>query len=142
MPRDVDPRRADLPGVTLLDMDDLRRAPRSAGRRSKEVAAVAGIVDDEIERFLAATSAAIGRRRWSARCIAGPRPSAPAELERFRTRLDGLDDRQRAAVEALTRGLWPRSSTSRRSSSRSWPAPPRGDRLAEALRELYDLDDL
>ncbi len=57
-PRDVDSSVGLLPGVTLLDMDDLRRfAEVGLKRRRGEVVAVQGIVNDELERFDAACSA-------------------------------------------------------------------------------------
>src|SRR5262245_460476 len=55
VPRDVDPAVADVPGVTLLDMDDLRRfAAAGAAERRREVSAVEAILNDELERYLAA----------------------------------------------------------------------------------------
>jgi len=142
VPRDVDPAVRSLPGVTVLDMDDLRQwAQVGRDRRTKEVAAVAGIVHDEIERFLAATSArsaaplvsALHRRAEELRA---------AELERFRSRLDGLDERQRTAVEALTRGLMAKVLHEPTVKLKALAGTPTGDRLAEAMRQLYDLDDL
>jgi glutamyl-tRNA reductase len=52
VPRDVDPAVAQIGGVTLLDIDDLRRfaAIGVAGRR-REVAAVEAVLSDELERF-------------------------------------------------------------------------------------------
>src|SRR5205807_2654166 len=58
VPRDVDPGVAELDGVTLLDMDDLRSFAEAgmAGRR-REVARVRTLVDQEVDRYLDSTAA-------------------------------------------------------------------------------------
>ena len=86
-------------------MDDLRAfADAGQAERRREVAAVRRMVDEEVDRFTAVSTAqevaplvaALHERGESIRS---------AELERFRARLAGLDDRQVEAVEALTRGI-------------------------------------
>ena len=141
VPRDVDPAIGDLPGVTLLDMTDLRNfAQAGLNRRSAEVEAVQTIVRDELERYVTATSA-----RSAAPLVAALHRSAEAmrqrELERFRNRLEGLDDRQREAVEALTRGILAKVLHEPTVRLKDFAGTPKGDRLAEALRQLYDVDD-
>jgi glutamyl-tRNA reductase len=122
VPRDIDPAIGDLPGVTLLDMDDLRAfADAGTGARQGEVAMVRTLLDEELESYLAATSA-----REVAPMIVALRDRAEgvrrAEIERFRARLTGLDPAQAEAVEALTRGIIG-CSTTPRSCSRTRPAP-------------------
>jgi glutamyl-tRNA reductase len=52
VPRDVDPRVRDLPGVTLYDMDDLQRAvARNLDVRQAEAARARTLVEQENERF-------------------------------------------------------------------------------------------
>ena len=85
VPRDVDPSVADLPGVTLLDMDDLRRfAQAGVQEREREVRAVERIVVDEVDRFVEARSG-----RAAAPLVAALHARAEelrqAELERFRS---------------------------------------------------------
>ena len=141
VPRDVDPTSADLPGVTLLDMDDLREfADRGIRERRREVAAVNTFIEAELERFLTSTSArevaplvgALHERGDSVR---------RAELDRFRSKLAGLDPAQADAVEALTKGIVAKllhdPTVTLKAASRS----PKGERLAEALRDLFGLDD-
>src|SRR5438132_2883670 len=105
MPRDIDPAVAELPGVELLDLDDVRAFVEAglAGRR-REVARVRAIVDEERERFTDSVTA-----REVAPTISALRQRVEAlrlaELERHRSRLEGLDPSQREAVEAVTRGL-------------------------------------
>ena len=83
VPRDVDPAAGRLPGVTLLDLDDLTRYAESgmAARRA-EVGRVRQIVEEELERYRATRWA--GRsppssRRFApvARSCASPSSSAP-----------------------------------------------------------------
>ncbi len=142
VPRDVDPSVRTLPGVTLLDMDDLRRwAQIGIERRAKELAAVEEIVHDEIDRFLAASSA-----RSAAPLVSALHQRAEdvrrAELERFRRRLERLDDTERAAVDSLTKGIIGKLLFEPTVKLKDLAGTPTGERLAEAMRQLYDLDDL
>src|SRR4051794_27303374 len=52
VPRDVDPACADLPGVTLYDIDDLQAVvARTLAVRSGEARAAEAVVEEEIQRF-------------------------------------------------------------------------------------------
>ncbi len=52
VPRDVDPACADLPGVTLCDMDDLQaRVAHTVSVREAEALRAEAIVEEEISRF-------------------------------------------------------------------------------------------
>jgi glutamyl-tRNA reductase len=140
VPRDVDPKVAELPGVTLLDMDDLRQfADAGIERRRGEVAAVGLIVEDEMVRFQARTTA-----REVAPVIADLHLRAEQvrrdELDRFARKLDGLTDRQREAVEGLTHGIIAKLLHEPTVRLKDYSGSSRGDRLVEALRDLYDLD--
>jgi glutamyl-tRNA reductase len=64
-----------------------------------------------------------------------------AELERMSSRLAGLDDRQRAAVEQLSRGIL---NTLLHEPTVRLKAASRDDRggwQAEVVRDLFSLDD-
>ncbi len=139
VPRDVDPTAADLPGVTLLDMDDLRAfAEAGQAERRREVAAVRTMVDEELERYLAVSSA-----REVAPLVASLRERAEdvrrAELERFRARLGELDERQLEALEALTHGIVAKLLHRPTVGLKDAAGTPKGERLAEALRDLFNL---
>jgi glutamyl-tRNA reductase len=139
MPRDIDPSVGELPGVTLLDLDDLRSfAEVGRDRRRKEVTRVRAIVADEVARFLDRESA-----RAVAPAISALRERAELlrsdELARFRGRLDGLDARQRETVEALTKGLVNKLLHEPTVRLKEAAGSTRGERLAAALRDLFGL---
>ncbi|MFZ6003466.1 MAG: glutamyl-tRNA reductase [Actinomycetota bacterium] len=141
VPRDVDPAVGALDGVTLLDMDDLRAfADAGAEARQSEVTAVRQILDEELERYLGATSA-----REVAPMIVALRDRAEqvrrAEMERYRSRLESLDPEQQEAVEALTRGIIGKLLHEPSIMLKDAVGSPRGDRLVSSLRELFALED-
>ncbi len=136
VPRDVDPSVARLAGVTLLDMEDLRAfAERGRRERAREVTRVQQIVTDELERFRAERSA---------------REAAPL-VTALRTRLDqlraaevercaaGLDESATAAVDAATRAVLAKLLHHPTVELKGSAGTARGDRLADSVRELFDL---
>jgi glutamyl-tRNA reductase len=139
VPRDVDPSAADLPGVTLLDMDDLRAfAEAGQAERRREMATVREMVGEELERYTAVSSA-----REVAPLVAALREQAEevrrGELERFRGRLADLDERQLEALEALTHGIVAKLLHQPTVGLKDAAGTPKGERLAEALRDLFEL---
>jgi glutamyl-tRNA reductase len=140
MPRDVDPTVAGVHGVTLLDMDDLRRyASAGIAERRREVASVEAILAEELERYLGATSA-----REVAPMIVALRERAEgiraAEVARHLARLDGFDDRHLELVEAVTRGLVAKLVHQPTVVLKDAAGSARGDRLVAALRELFEIE--
>jgi glutamyl-tRNA reductase len=139
VPRDVDPAAADLAGVTLLDMNDLR-AFADEGRRGREaeLSKVRGLISAEVDRYLDQQSA-----RKVAPLVASFRANAEAiresELDRFGKRLAHLTDEDRATVEALTRGLLGKLLHEPTVRLNEASGSTRGDRLADSLRDLFDL---
>ncbi|MCU1463399.1 MAG: glutamyl-tRNA reductase [Acidimicrobiales bacterium] len=139
MPRDVDESVAGLDGVTLLDLEDLKRfAEAGLDERRREVAAVRSIIGDEVSRY-----ADRATERQVAPAVSALRDRADAvrvaELERYRARLAGLDDRQRDAVEALTRGIVAKLLHEPTVRLKDAAGGPKGERLAEALCDLFGL---
>ncbi len=139
VPRDVDPAAADIPGITLLDMTDLRRFAEIGLRgRQGEVAAVRRIVEEELVRFVETRSA-----REAAPLVSELRSRAEelrtVELDRYRTRLEHLDTRDRETIEALTRGILAKLLHEPTVRLKDAAGTPRGDRLADAMRDLFDL---
>lgn len=139
VPRDVDPAARLLPGVTLLDMDDIGAfIDLGLDSRNGEVESVRTIVDAEVDRYQSMVSA-----REVAPLISGLRANAEsirtAEFERFATQLAGLDPEQRDAVEALTKGIVNKLLHEPSVRLKDAAGRARGDRLAESLRDLFDL---
>lgn len=139
VPRDVDPSVAELAGVTLLDMDDLRSfAEAGMAERRREVALVETMVAEEIDRFVSIRAA-----REVAPLVAALHEQADevrrAEIDRFRARLGELDERQLEVVEALTHGIVAKLLHQPTVRLKDAAGTPRGERLAEALRDLFEL---
>ncbi|HVF33263.1 MAG TPA: glutamyl-tRNA reductase [Acidimicrobiales bacterium] len=139
VPRDVDPSAASIRGVTLLDMDDLRAfAETGVAERRREIAVVQGIVDDEVGRFFETLAA-----REVAPLVAALRERAEvvreAELARYTARLADLSPKERAAVEGLTRGIVNKLLHEPTVRLKDAAGSAKADRLADALRTLFDL---
>jgi len=139
VPRDVDPTAGEIEGVTLLDMDDLREfADVGIRERQREVIAVHAILDVELDRYVDESTA-----RSVAPLVASLRARGDlvrsGELQRLAARLGDLDDRQRDAVEALAAGIVGKLLHEPTVRLKDAAGTARGERLAEALRDLFDL---
>jgi glutamyl-tRNA reductase len=139
MPRDVDPAVADLPGVSLLGLDDVEAFVEARlDERRREVVPVRAIVAEEVGRWVEAVTA-----RHATPTVAALRRRAEdvrvAELDRYRNRLAGLEPPEREAVEALTRSLLGKLLHDPTVRLKDAAGSAKGDRLAGALRELFDL---
>ncbi|MDE2860710.1 MAG: glutamyl-tRNA reductase [Chloroflexota bacterium] len=105
VPRDADPAVGDLPGVTLLDLDDLESVS-SANReeRAQEVAAVERIIDEEMLRF---------RSWWESRSLDPSIARLEAQAEALRTgevaktlrQMPHLGEDEAARIEAMSRAI-------------------------------------
>jgi glutamyl-tRNA reductase len=140
VPRDVDPGVADVPGVTLLDMDDLKTfAEQSMDRRRREVARVRRIIAAELERFRTEHNA-----REMAPVVAALRARGEdvrqAELERFRSKLEALDPKAAEVVEGLTRGIVAKLLHDPTVRVKEAAGSGRGQIYADALTALFDLE--
>lgn len=139
MPRNVDVGAGLLDGVALLDIADVRR--ETDRQVTGEVLDHArAIVDQEAARFLAWTRAievepTIKALRQRAEAV------RQAEVQRLERRLSHLDDDQRAAVDALTRGIV--NTLLHEPTVRLKTLADRGgaEHYAGAVRELFDLDE-
>jgi len=139
VPRDVDPTVAELPGVTVLDLDDLRDwADRGLSHRAGEADRVRTIIAEEVENFVVDA-----RARQAAPLVASMRDAAEAiraaEVDRFASRLKGLDVAEREAVEALTRAIVAKLLHEPSVRLRTQAGTPQGDRNAAAVRDLFDI---
>jgi len=140
VPRDVDPRVRELPGIALYDMDDLQRAvAQRRDVREAEAARARVVVDEELERF----------DRWLASLDVVPTIAALRErgeqivetvLAENETRWESLSDadreRLRTMASAMVRRLLHEPTLRLKGSV--------GDESSylhvQALRELFALD--
>jgi glutamyl-tRNA reductase len=141
VPRDVDPEVRGLPGVFLADLDGLRAVLETEdGGRAAEVERVRRLIAEESSGFMT----------WQREVRLGPviralRARAEGirrrELARAEARLAGLDDAERAAVEAVTRRLVNKLLHEPVVRGKALAAGPDGDLYARMLRELYALEE-
>jgi len=139
VPRDVDPAVGSLPSVLRLDVEDVRRyAEEQMAGRQGEIPAVRAVLSEELDRY---RSTAAGR--LAAPVVAALRERAElqrlAELERYRGRLDALSAGDRELVELLTRRVVAKLLHDPTVRVKEAAGSARGERLAEALRALFDL---
>ncbi|GAA5177915.1 glutamyl-tRNA reductase [Rugosimonospora acidiphila] len=139
VPRDVAPEVADLPGVEVIDIERLGTALAADGGLTADTAAVADIVEVEVEAFLAWL-----RSSDVAPTVAALRARADevvaAELRRLSQRRTELTDEQRAEVARTIHRVVQRLLHQPTVRVRELAAGPGGDRYAALLRELFDLD--
>jgi glutamyl-tRNA reductase len=139
VPRDFDPELASLDEVDLLDMRAVAEITEAGLQlRHREAEAVRRIVEEEVRRFVAAASA-----REVAPLITSLHERAEqvrtAELERFAAKLGWLEPDERAAVDALTRGILAKLLHDPTVRLKDAAGSSRGERLATSLAELFDL---
>ncbi len=139
LPRNVDPAAARIEGVHVDDIGAVRAAADRAVT-GPVVAAARAIVDEEAARFLSWTRAvtvdptikALRRRAEDVR---------RSELDRLASKLSTLDDRQREAVEALTRGIVNTLLHEPTIRLKELADGNGAEHHANVLHELFDLDE-
>ena len=139
VPRDVDPAAGEIDGLTLLDMDDLRAfAEEGIQARRREITGVQAIIDDELDSYADESTA-----RSVAPLVAGLRDRATeiteSEFSRFASKLEGMDESQRKVVESLVTGVVGKLLHEPTVRMKDAAGTARGERLAEALRDLFNL---
>ncbi|WP_422742304.1 glutamyl-tRNA reductase [Mycobacterium sp. WMMD1722] len=138
MPRDVDPAIAGLPGVDVIDMDRIQREP-SARAAASDAEAARAIVATEVANYLAGqrmaevTPTVTALRQRAADVV-------EAELLRLDNRLPGLDAAHRDEVAKTVRRVVDKLLHAPTVRVKQLAGAPGGDSYAEALRELFELD--
>ncbi|MBV8860722.1 MAG: glutamyl-tRNA reductase [Mycobacterium sp.] len=138
MPRDVDPAVAGLPGVWVVDMDRVQREP-SARAAAADAEAARHLVAAEVATYLAGqrmaevTPTVTALRQRAADVV-------EAELLRLDNRLPGLDTAQRDEVARTVRRVVDKLLHAPTVRIKQLASAPGGDSYAEALRELFELD--
>jgi glutamyl-tRNA reductase len=138
MPRDVDPAVSGLPGVFVVDMDRIQREP-SARAAASDADAARAIVAAEVANYLAGqrmaevTPTVTALRQRAADVV-------EAELLRLDNRLPGLDAAHRDEVAKTVRRVVDKLLHAPTVRVKQLASAPGGDSYAEALRELFELD--
>lgn len=138
MPRDIDPAVAGLPGVYVIDMDRILREPTARAATSDAEAArtiVAAEVADYLagQRMAEVTPTVTALRQRAADVV-------EAELLRLDNRLPGLDSTHRDEVAKTVRRVVDKLLHAPTVRVKQLASAPGGDSYAEALRELFELD--
>jgi glutamyl-tRNA reductase len=141
VPRDVEPSVAEVAGVVLRDIDDLRGVVDAGlGGRIGEVSKVEEIVASEVERFLDWESAGeVAPLR--AELVARAESVRTSELARVGSRLAGLSREEAEAVDRLTRRIVAKLLHPPLEAAGSLAASKQGHVYLQVVRELFELDD-
>ncbi len=140
LPRDVAASVAELPGVTLRDLDNLSDwAQRGIDKRASEVGQVREIIGEEVQRFLLDQT-----QRQAAPLVAQLREVVEsirtAEMDRFETALSAMTPEQRELVESISQGIINKMLHVPSVRLREAAGTPQGERLSAAVRDLFSLD--
>jgi glutamyl-tRNA reductase len=138
LPRDVDPAAADLPGVSVIGLDDVRQGPHR-GAHDEDVAAVRRIVAEELAAHVSADRAA----RVAPTVVALRAKAAgvvEAELARLTGRMPGLDARAQREIAQSMRRIADKLLHAPTVRVKELAGSPGGDSYEAVLRVLFDLD--
>jgi glutamyl-tRNA reductase len=140
VPRHIDPAVSSLTGVTLLNMDDVSTFISSrVDERRAEVPAVERILVDEFERYSTSLAA-----RSVAPLVSSLHDRAEeirrAELARFEGRLRHLSPNDREALEAMTKRVVAKLLHTPTVTLKTAAGTARGEGLADAFRDLFGLE--
>ena len=141
VPRDVDPAVAELPGVVVRDIDDLRGVVEAGvGSRLTEVSMVEAILAEELGHFL----------EWERASEIGPTVAALVqraesirveEIARLRGQFGALTEAQQQALDQVTRRIVAKLLHTPLSKAKELASSKQGHAYLAALRELFELDD-
>ena len=140
LPRDVDPKAGQLPGVTVIGLESLQDAGASlAASQAGDVAAVRAIVAEE----LAARASARHAARVAPTVVALRAKAVEvveAELARLAGKLGEIDDRARAEIAQAMHRVMDKLLHAPTVRVKELAGSPGGDSYEAALRVLFDLD--
>jgi glutamyl-tRNA reductase len=139
MPRDIEPAAGDLPGVTLIGMDQL--SEHASVIQTQDLAAVRAIIEDELAAYRLANDAAtvapivVALRAKAAKVV-------DAELARLAGRLsaDGLSGHALDEIAQTVRRVVDKLLHAPTVRVKELAGSPGGEEYAAALRVLFDLD--
>lgn len=140
VPRDIDPRIADIDGAYLYDIDDLQQVVQGNVEHREQEARQAGqIIDEETVSFL----------RWLKSLESVPlirsiqqemESRRSEEMEKALRYMKGFDAEQIEAVERFSKSLMKRYMHPTLSTLKKLPDDIEGDLLMGAASRLFDID--
>lgn len=140
VPRDIDPRIADIDGVYLYDIDDLQQVVQgNQEQRKKESEQAKTLLEEEAQTLLG----------WLKSLESVPLIRAiqeqsetwrKDELEKARRYMKGLTDEQQEMVERFSRSLMKRFLHPTLRTLKALPDDIEGDLLMGAARKLFDAE--
>jgi len=141
VPRDIDPRIAELDGVYLYDIDDLQQVVQgNVENREAEAEQARQLLEDEAAAF----------KGWLKSLESVPLIRSiqqqmdtrrSQELDKARRYMKGFDADQMAAVERFSKALMKRYMHPTLSTLKKLPDDLEGDLLMGAASRLFDIDD-
>ncbi|MDQ6990781.1 MAG: glutamyl-tRNA reductase [Mariprofundaceae bacterium] len=140
VPRDIDPRIADIDGAYLYDIDDLQQVVQgNRDNREKESLQAREILEEEEKHFLhwLKSLETVPLIRSLQQQIEGLREEEWAKAQRY---LKDLSPEQSEAVERFGRSLMKRFLHPTLRTLKSMPDDMEGDLLMGATRKLFDLE--
>jgi glutamyl-tRNA reductase len=139
VPRDVEAKTRDLPGVQLFDIDDLQSmVDKHKSIREAAIPAVDAIIDEEVSSFFdwlnsrQITPIISDLREWA-------QSLAQAEVEQALNRLDERDQHIEEVVSRLAHRLVNKILHEPTVRLKAQAAQGNGQDYADAVRELFDL---
>ncbi|MEW6243770.1 MAG: glutamyl-tRNA reductase [Bacillota bacterium] len=140
VPRDIDPRIGDLPGVTLCDIDDLKNViDANLAERKKAAVAAEAIVEAQLHEFV----------RWLGTQFVVPTISAlrakaeeitAVELKRAMDRLGKLSDREIKVICKLANSIANQLLHDPITRLKAYAVTPQGHLYTEVFQNLFGLE--
>jgi glutamyl-tRNA reductase len=138
MPRDVDPLAATVPGVVLIDLDELGRHLSTAGLNAGLSAARAIVSDEAIAYLVQQQEHSVGPTVAALRAQAAA--VVDAELVRLEARLGEVDERVRDELARTVHRVVEKLLHTPTVRVKQLASGPDGASYTAALRMLFDLD--
>lgn len=140
VPRDIDPEIGKLPGVTLLDIDDIQNVVDSSlAERKKAAVAAEGIIEEELEEFM----------QWLGTQFVVPTISSlkqrgeeikQKELRRAYNRLGELSDHDRKVIGSMANSIINQLLHVPFTQLKAYALTPEGHLYTEILQNLFELE--
>ncbi len=137
VPRDIDPRIADIAGAYVYDIDDLQQVVQgNQKQREREAEQARALIEEDVQVFL----------KWLKSLETVPlirgiqqqiEQARQDEMEKAKRYLKGLSDEQQEAVERLSKALMKRFMHPTMQTLKTLPDDMEGDLLMGAASRLF-----